>query len=59
MEVDQIPYNQMWPDDAIWLPKVLATSDGDDFEVYDFLLQGDRLMDHQIQRNIGPSMFVG
>jgi len=59
VEVDQIPYNQMWPDDAIWLPKVLAKSDCTDFEVYDFLLRGDQLMDHRIQRNIGPSMFVG
>ena len=33
VEVDQIPYNQMWPDDAIWLPKFLR-SNSDPFGIY-------------------------
>ena len=57
VEIDQIPYEQMWPDDEIWLPKVLSESDC--FVVYDFLLIGDRLIDHQVQTSIEPSMFLG
>ena len=58
MEIDQIPYHQMWPDDEIWLPAVLAKRDDSHILVYDFLLRGDELIDHQLQRNKTSSLMV-
>ena len=57
-EIDQIPYHQMWPDDEIWLPAVLAKRDDSHILVYDFLLRGDELIDHQLQRNKTSSLMV-
>ncbi len=41
---DRIPYDEMWADDVIWLPRVL---DGDQVDGR-FLFDGDVLMDHEV-----------
>lgn len=42
---DEIPYDQMWADDVIWLPIVLTGEPG---FVGDFLFDDGRLLDHKI-----------
>jgi 8-oxo-dGTP diphosphatase len=42
--LDAIPYEQMWADDALWLPKMLA---GYRFEGR-FVFDGDRLLSHEL-----------
>lgn len=41
----EIPYDEMWADDEIWLPRVLAG------EVVSgrFVFSGDRLLDHEVK----------
>ena len=39
-----IPYDQMWPDDALWLPRVLA---GNRFTGR-FLFDGERMLFHEV-----------
>ena len=41
---DEIPYNEMWADDIIWLPKVL---NGDQVDGR-FLFDGDTLLEHEV-----------
>jgi len=43
--IDAIPYGEMWPDDAHWLPLMLegARFDGN------FLLDGDTLLDYEVR----------
>lgn len=43
-EVDAIPYGQMWADDRVWLPGVLA---GRAFLGY-FIFDGDAMLDHTV-----------
>jgi len=43
--VDQIPYDQMWEDDRLWLPQMLA---GKRFQGR-FLFDQDRLLAHELQ----------
>ncbi len=40
----EIPYAQMWPDDSIWLPRILGRSEGDPL-VADFLFEDGQLLD--------------
>jgi 8-oxo-dGTP diphosphatase len=42
--IDQIPFDEMWADDRLWLPHVLAggTVSGD------FVFDGDRMVDHRL-----------
>jgi 8-oxo-dGTP diphosphatase len=42
--LDAIPYEQMWADDALWLPKMLAGYRFDGRFVFD----GDRLVSHEL-----------
>lgn len=42
--LDEIPYAQMWADDAIWLPHLLARRRF----AGTFLFAGDRMLDHQL-----------
>ncbi len=39
-----IPYDEMWADDRIWLPRVLTG----ECLVGEFLMQGDALLDHYV-----------
>ena len=57
-EIDSIPYEQMWPDDRIWLPRIITTDSQSDAFVYNFLLQDDLLIDHQLEEG-RPSLFIG
>lgn len=41
----EIPYDEMWADDRIWLPKLLA---GETFSGR-FLFDGDEMLDHQME----------
>jgi len=42
----EIPYERMWPDDAVWLPRVL--DEGRDLPlVADFLFDNERLLEHR------------
>ncbi len=43
--IDAIPYGEMWPDDAHWLPLMLKDTR---FEGR-FLLNGDTLLDYEVQ----------
>ena len=40
--LDEIPYDEMWEDDALWLPQVLAG----DCIIGDFIFENDRLRSH-------------
>jgi 8-oxo-dGTP diphosphatase len=42
--VDTIPYSQMWPDDAIWLPKVL---EGEKL-LGQFVFEGQEITDYKV-----------
>lgn len=45
---DAVPYSEMWPDDAYWLPLMLK---GARFEGR-FLLDGDTLLGHDVQERV-------
>ena len=42
--LDQIPYGQMWADDSLWMPQLLA---GRNFRGH-FLFDGERLLAHEL-----------
>jgi len=44
--VDEIPYDEMWADDRLWVPLMLA---GARFEGR-FLFDGDRMLGHHLER---------
>jgi len=44
--MDAIPYTQMWADDILWLPRVLA---GETVSGY-FLFDRDTMLDHRLDR---------
>jgi 8-oxo-dGTP diphosphatase len=43
-DIDRIPYDDMWDDDAIWLPMVLAGA----HIRGRFTYEGERMLDHQV-----------
>jgi len=43
-EIEHIPYDEMWADDQIWLPRVLAGESVDGR----FIFEEDRLLDHSV-----------
>ena len=45
-DMKSIPYTDMWPDDAIWLPRILSEDIADPL-VADFLFRDGELLDHQ------------
>ena len=47
--IEEIPYQRMWPDDAIWLPKILAQPPSSEADVYvaDYLFNDGSLLEHQ------------
>ena len=45
-DMDEIPYDKMWEDDALWLPRVLAG----DCILGDFVFENDRLRCHEVTR---------
>ena len=62
-DVKDIPYHQMWADDAIWLPKVLEHGVlGDEPDapplVYDFLFTAGNLLEHRPSDQSGLSVSV-
>lgn len=57
--IDSIPYEQMWPDDAIWLPRIISSGHLSGAFVYNFLLQNDLLIDHQLEEEGRLSLSVG
>jgi 8-oxo-dGTP diphosphatase len=48
--VDRIPYDRMWEDDRLWLPRVIA---GEYFRA-NWIFDDDRMLDHEI-RNVPAS----
>ena len=44
-ELDQIPFHEMWADDALWLPLLLR---GREFRGY-FLFAGELMLEHSIE----------
>ncbi len=42
--VDEIPYDEMWEDDRLWLPQVLNRQS----VTGKFIFEGDRILDHEI-----------
>ena len=48
--MDEIPYDKMWEDDALWLPLVLAG----ECILGDFVFENDRLRCHEVTR-VGQS----
>jgi len=48
--IRDIPYQRMWPDDALWLPPVLAdvSAGGAEVRVWDFLFDDGRLLEHAV-----------
>ena len=62
-DLQDIPYQQMWADDAIWLPKVLKHGVlGDELNapplVYDFLFTAGQLLDHRPSDQCGLSLSI-
>ena len=49
-DMDEIPYDKMWEDDALWLPRVLAG----ECILGDFVFENDRLRCHEVTR-VGQS----
>jgi len=47
--VDQIPYEQMWEDDRIWIPMVLG---GEQF-LGRWIFDGDRMLDYELVPDSG------
>ena len=47
--VSDIPYEEMWADDVIWIPRMLA---GERF-FGRFLFDGDVMMDHSVESGSG------
>jgi 8-oxo-dGTP diphosphatase len=45
VKVDEIPYEQMWEDDRIWLPMMIR---GERFQTR-WIFDGDRMVDYEIQ----------
>ncbi|HKX55898.1 MAG TPA: hypothetical protein VJN01_07350, partial [Xanthomonadales bacterium] len=45
VKVDEIPYDQMWEDDRIWIPLMLR---GERFQTR-WIFDGDRMLDYDIQ----------
>lgn len=45
-DLGDIPYEQMWPDDAVWLPRVLQGGIQEPL-VADFLFRDGELLDHK------------
>ncbi len=45
VKVDEIPYEQMWEDDRIWLPMMIR---GERFQSR-WIFDGDRMVDYEIQ----------
>ena len=43
----EVPYERMWPDDAVWLPALLEGTGGVPL-VYDFLFENERLLAHEL-----------
>jgi len=43
--LSEIPYDQMWEDDHIWLPKLIAREPF----VARYIFDGDNMVDHQLQ----------
>lgn len=43
--LDEIPYDEMWADDRLWLPHMLA---GTHFEGR-FIFEGDAMLDHRLE----------
>ena len=58
-EIDSIPYEQMWPDDQIWLPRIVATDHQPGVLVYSFLLQDDLLIDFHLEKEGRLSLLIG
>ncbi len=48
--LDEIPFEQMWEDDGIWLPMLLR---GEQFQGR-WLFDGDRMLDYQLLPENGP-----
>ena len=44
-ELDRLPYDEMWEDDPLWLPHVIA---GRHFQGR-FVFDGDRMLDHVVE----------
>lgn len=55
--LDEIPYQQMWPDDAIWLPRLLANAEQgrDTVFVQNFLFDDGQLLAHEMDS--APSLW--
>jgi len=45
VKVDEIPYDQMWADDRLWLPMLIR---GERFQTR-WIFDGDRMLDYDIQ----------
>ncbi len=50
-ELDQIPYDEMWADDRIWVPLML---EGRSFSGR-FVFDGDAMLDHQLETDPTPA----
>ncbi|MBC5793122.1 MAG: 8-oxo-dGTP diphosphatase [Nanohaloarchaea archaeon] len=49
-KLEEIPYNNMWPDDKYWLPKIL---NGEQFKaVFEFDEDGDEILDYEFNQGI-------
>lgn len=44
--IDRIPYNQMWADDVLWLPKVL---EGHIIEGYFLFDENQKMLEHEVR----------
>ena len=53
--IDEIPYQQMWPDDAVWLPRLLACAQQGEVFVQNFLFDDGELLAHEM--DTAPSVW--
>ena len=49
VDIEEIPFERMWPDDKFWLPKILVKDDEQNIVICDFLFRRGILKSHHME----------